>query len=646
MKRGDSGMTLMELLIVISILGLLVTLVLPFSGRMSDNTKKKETVQLLESIRFGLLGAENAYDANGNRVLGGYVGEYGTLPDFVIHEWDDSANEWIIPLHGSIANAPEVLDYNASASHYDYDTGIMPLALWTNLIKIESLADYQPIMPHADWLGPYVEPPRDDYPDDDNLYTYSALTGTPSTDEGTRHFFLRQGEERLVDGWGSSLLIYFDDKKNLYFVSAGSDRRINYGLNTPGITTPVDLGPADPRLPNNEDNIILVISHEQWNLDGQKIATTRQKLNDLKLAILGQRGNVTDGVSQPNGFIADMGNIEILTGSYVYDGSSDIYRCIKDTTVSPLSGSSDWVKVTDGTVVTANDYPFVPTYDSSAGTLYKAPQPKYLVMNADYVKVVDAGVVGGFRYYRYIEDTPSAGNAPSNSSTFWVEDDTFKGHDWVPLYANSTTYKKEDVLDPWTYHSNVGFGAGWRGPYTSYSETPLHDAWGRPMSFELAAQGTVVIRSSGPLVSTTSDDIIESFDRTNYAVPVQVEVKNLTTTHSNDYVSIYGIFNGKVAYIHTQLETGAGGDAIFRFDQDLRDIIEPLPAGLVDVTLATPTLPNATGSSYPAAGGVWLPVGNVMAVYRNQSAYTSPLGYQKRFILHPKTSSIPLTLGD
>ncbi len=673
MKRGDSGMTLMELLIVISILGLLVTVMLPFSGRMSDNNKREETIQLLESIRYGLLGPDNAYDANGNRVLGGYVGDYGTLPDFVLHHWDTTTNSWVIAKEGS-SDDPQVLNLDNIAED-NYDANIMPLGLWTNIIRVHNVTDPHEFMDHKDWNGPYVVPPRDDFTSDDDLYTYtrSAIptTSEPNVSGGLdpdgahytdeeRHFLLRQGTGRLTDGWGSALMIYFDTRDNLYFVSAGSDRRISFGDSTKPLGDPDDdLGPADPSLPNNDDNLVLMISKAQWSLDDQKIAMTKQKLKDIRTAIVGQRGQVTDGISQPNGFVADMGSIELLTGSYVYVASVDtIYRCTSGHTsvgaAFPGAGS-EWQEVpsTDPN----DDYPYVPEWVS--GRQYHEARPALVMMNAAYVKVdVSGGATPEYEYYRYVYDTPAMNKTPDATSAYWVEDDTFAGQDWVPDYDGSTEYSK-NMKTPWRYFQNVGFGAGWRGPYTSSGTTSLSDEWGNEITMTPDDQG-MEIRSSGPdKTADTVDDIVEYISRSEYEVPGKVIVEDITAVTSttalafkaNDYVSMYTVFNGDVASFNVPIVwplTGVNGE--FLFNKTGRATMTPQI--LADPATA-PSLSDPVTIS--DSDTLWLPVGRVTAVFRQETATTSVYKtpdtvtsgerYYKTFVIHPRTSP-DLTLGD
>lgn len=718
-KHHTQGFTLIELLVVIAVLAILVTAVLPFGASMQDETKKQKTVQLLESIRFGLIGAEYAYDANGNRVIGGYVGDFGELPDLIVHKWDEGTKAWLIRDKDTDA-LPDVYDTSVANDYDKFNQNAMPLALWTNYIKVNGQTSYQEIVDKDDWQGPYVVQTRDDFTNDDDIFTYTEPSSSEDFSEDgdvaeNRRFWLRQGGGRLIDGWGSALLFYMDDD-DLYVVSAGSDRRINYGDYYLNDTEPYDNGPADTSLSGNEDNIVMVLTKEQWDLTNQKTTTTRLMLQDLKKGIIGDRGNVTGGVKQPNGFVADIGGLETLVGSYVYDGTAStpiqyVYKCLKrGTTETPSSTASDWFeyRISDLDTSTYNasleaDYPFATMWQSSGRTYYEA-QPHLLLMNADYVKVQTGGTSTDpeYTYYRYVNSETST--TTSFTASEWAEDDTFAGQEWVkehnPSTTDPTTYTTE-ILPTWTYYSTVEFGAGWRGPYTSYTSGPLTDAWGREIILEMD-KGSLVLRSHGPqvyvdetatpLVYYEDDDITETIVQSDYSVPATVTVKpeEISSTYvvemaTNDYVSVYSAFNGGVGYFNALIDeaptSGSGLSGTFYFTR-----ADGHKYGPTDVTTdagSTLAITAGVGASEQAGTGVaneykkgvWLPIGKVMVVYRSANyrttgttgddgkyasphpdttlvdhttsttANTTSYNYQRTFLIHSKTNP-ELVLGE
>ncbi|MFI3270989.1 MAG: prepilin-type N-terminal cleavage/methylation domain-containing protein [Pseudomonadota bacterium] len=710
--HNNTGFTLVELLVVIAVLAILVTAVLPFGGRMMDQTKKDKTVQLLESIRFGLIGAEYAYDANGNRVIGGYIGDFGELPDLIVHVWDTDNKAWLIR-HEEDNALPDLYDTTVANDYDKFNQNAMPLALWTNFVSVNGT--YQSIVDKDDWHGPYVVQTRDDFTNDDDVFTYTAPSSSEdfSNDDDVdenRKFWLRQGGGRLIDGWGSALLFYMDDE-DLYVVSAGSDRRINYGdyylIEDPDSDDVYDNGPADTSLSGNEDNIVMVLTKEQWDLTNQKATITRLKLQDLKAGIIGQRGHVTGGVKQPNGFVADIGGLETLVGSYVYKEGVDthVYKCILRHESSSSEGlpSSDggdnayWegieVDDLDTSIYTASrtaDYPFATMWQEDR-TYYEA-QPHLLLTNADYVYTED-DETGDITYYRYVSNEDDTTSKPTSSSTEWAEDDTFAGQEWVLEHKTSTTYTSE-ILNPWTYYSSVEFGAGWRGPYTSYTSDPLTDGWGREIVLEMD-KGSLVLRSYGPdgLTGGTyeDDDITETIAHSDYAVPATVKVYEQSADTTNNipavsmasssetlksYVSVYSAFNGGVGYFNALIdntdETTSTTNGVFYFTSEAGHESGPflVDGGSVNI------VEGLSASNRPTGDGVWIPIGKVMVVFRHynylsyddsttsSSTYASPDtstkygtsgwnngtygtlgGYQRTFLIHSRTNP-ELVLGE
>jgi len=655
MGRSDSGMTLMEMLIVIAILGLLTAMVLPVGSRMDNDAKEEETLDLLESIRFALVGAEHAYDENGNRVIGGYVGDFGKLPDLIVHQWDETEGEWVVP-----KNTDDSPQTSEDVDNSLYTKNLMPVGLWQKTVKLEDDTHYAFVEDTDKWHGPYLGVPRDDTPDDDDLFTYTDEASPGSDKEAeNRRFFLRQGKGRLVDGWGSSLLVYMHED-DLVFVSAGSDRRINYGDDEDEDYDPVHGAPADLGLKGNDDNLVLGLTHEQWDLTDQEVAATRRKLKDLRAAILGRTTSYLEGESQPTGYGVDMGGLETLLGSYVYKAGapSTIYKCIRrhksDSANGPGNGTY-WEEADAG------DYPYAKKWDDGAGRTYHGPQWQLLVMNADYVWHDDDG--DGERqdgeYYRCTGNTSG-----SFSSDHWVKDDTFAGCDWVQEYRSSgMDYNNAaggGVLPTWKYYPNVQFGAGWRGPYATYGTKPLTDAWGNPVRVELHQDtttntidddGSITLISYGPDgesdpdEDTDYDDLSVTIVHTDYATPVKVKVSGSKSIAEEDYVSIYTAYNGGVGYFNALGDGDGGTTATFNFNRNGEHFKES-PTTVAESDDITDELAGyAPGNNYK--NGPWVPVGWVVAVYRDSATnYTSPAGYQKIELVKPRANIQTITIEE
>lgn len=83
--RGNAlyknGFTLLEVLVVLTILGFLTAMVVPAMGVMDDRARERETVKRMERIRRAMLGNPDRYDEKGRRIIGGYVGDMGRWPD-------------------------------------------------------------------------------------------------------------------------------------------------------------------------------------------------------------------------------------------------------------------------------------------------------------------------------------------------------------------------------------------------------------------------------------------------------------------------------------------------------------------------------------------------------------------------------------
>lgn len=293
-SRNDfiKGFTLIELLLVIIILGFMVGMLVPAAGSLDNKAKAKETRAVFEEVRAAILGARSSFDANGNRVIGGYVGDTGYLPALYVHEWDNADKKWKHP-DDDYPGYPDVTSNVDPLTTLVGDENAQPAALWKKRLPPYSGVT---IVPQG-WKGPYLAEPTDRYPED-QVWEY---TGPP---DEQRRFRLRETEGRLSDGWGRAFLIYVDDEDedgditndmttdhsalypslglsgvsvpcNLVFVSAGPD----------GLYDETD--PADPAMAGNRDNLVFRIARKEWDDAEEKGRITAGTLEEIRKALLG-----------------------------------------------------------------------------------------------------------------------------------------------------------------------------------------------------------------------------------------------------------------------------------------------------------------------------------------------------------------------
>ncbi|MCP4295329.1 MAG: hypothetical protein GY786_06960, partial [Proteobacteria bacterium] len=302
------------------------------------HARTKMTRETFANVRLAILGQPNRYDEYGNPVLGGYVGDVGFLPNLYKREWETvGTDRWtFVDVDGDGIN--DIV----SANKYEFYA--QPEALWNSAIGKTV----------SNWERTYLTTPVDPMPED-QVWEHGI------DPEQNLDFLMRESQGALSDGWGRQIVVFTKEltlentPKNLHFISAGPDGEIKF--NDP--TLPfydATLPFYDPTLSKNEDNIVMGINKSDWNFNGHKILATRSKLQKIKEAIIGTNNLVIDGQIQPYGFIADIGNPEPLTGSYVRKavGSAEIYRCVKThksaaSGVIPTTSNEYWVEITGWT---------------------------------------------------------------------------------------------------------------------------------------------------------------------------------------------------------------------------------------------------------------------------------------------------------
>lgn len=236
-----NGFTLLEVLVVLTILGFLTAMVVPAMGVMDDRARERETVRRMERIRRAMLGDPDRYDEKGRRIIGGYVGDMGRWPDlwearaevrksWTGQGWDHGAGpaaglgqgpgyaldpgkafyrpsghfvkgrwRWHTPYRklknqreGTYANADHI-------GGLETENEGQPRGLWTRYVEAlnsDKVSGHpQPgEVEGSDWKGPYLNPPidenlKDALPFAQSMDEYNALepmnhaTGTPPNHE-------------------------------------------------------------------------------------------------------------------------------------------------------------------------------------------------------------------------------------------------------------------------------------------------------------------------------------------------------------------------------------------------------------------------------------------------------------------------------
>lgn len=79
--KNKAGFTLLEMLVVITIMGLIAAMVWPVKGVLDDSQRGRVTHDRIDEIRRAILGHEQEVDPyDMGRVIGGYVGHMEAWP--------------------------------------------------------------------------------------------------------------------------------------------------------------------------------------------------------------------------------------------------------------------------------------------------------------------------------------------------------------------------------------------------------------------------------------------------------------------------------------------------------------------------------------------------------------------------------------
>jgi len=272
------GFTLLELIVVLVILGFMAAMILPRVGRMSTAERIKLTQDRLEQLRSAIVGPRYRFDAQGRPIIGGYVGDVGSLPELVRgrlsdgkgHDWthsgfdsgfvtDSGSMQWVWDDWSTDAWTVDTLPLNHPAGLFD-DPG------------------------HDGWAGPYLGPGKDPYRND-----HSGYADTVTSDETDRRYWaLRLTSNRLNDAWGRSLLFWRDGKSTpdpsddeFYIISEGADGKSEWI--------------AGEYQPSDKD-LSLVITPSEW-YPATEAARRLQAADEMEAALFASGGTSSSTVT-------------------------------------------------------------------------------------------------------------------------------------------------------------------------------------------------------------------------------------------------------------------------------------------------------------------------------------------------------------
>ncbi len=256
---------------VLTIMGLLAAMVVPVLGHLNTRERERITRQKMEQIRRALMGDPDRFDANGRRIIGGYVGDMeawpdlweaapqvretvvGTPPDFDPESASNDAIYYYRPMGSFGAKnwrwgryptdpqpSPAYRKLTNAAGNSDHIGGLetenegQPRGLWTDQPSGEQASQLDPDR----WKGPYLVYPRDYKPEDsDHLATddggyrllapvYNPGLGAEEWEEGDyapadgdlgehydqkEDFRLKQTDGRLADAWDRAFRFFITE---------------------------------------------------------------------------------------------------------------------------------------------------------------------------------------------------------------------------------------------------------------------------------------------------------------------------------------------------------------------------------------------------------------------------------------------------
>ena len=532
--KNQQGFTFLEIVVVITIMGFLVSMTIPAVGHISKVQKIKSTEKKLKEIKAAIIGKQDVFDENGLSVVKGYVGDMGELPKLYKSELDTTTGRW-----------------KWTAKYINDGTG-QPIGIWRNLLE-ENILNTEDKQLWNSWKGPYISYPK-------AMYSDAVKNLDPEKDKEL--YEKKYTDGKLIDGWGRALYFIKEYEKyesdgvtgdestaTLLIISEGPDGEITLPTGTKKYS---DVAEKDI----NKDNIVVKITPNEWYkaYNEGKEQETKELLEEIRDALIGSfKATDETGKKRIGGYIGDIGAWPVL---YEHNESKKEWIELPDNTKDSGQPLALWRNILKGErekLLWKGPYIQAP-WDKQLRDAW-GNKLKFKINNegTDTEKtmtITSPGIDGKFGTDDDISITVSLSEWKNEKEGISINDEkkiketkriledirtallgSKDARDatgrrivggyladmgkWPSLYeiengkwskSEITDYEKKWgqpihlwTMEDWKGENKISDGFGWKGVYLSnpYNK-PLKDAWGNPIKFELDEKEiTMTITSAG-----------------------------------------------------------------------------------------------------------------------------------------------------